>query len=90
MKNLSRRLRRLEERLGLKEDPEFAEELKQQMAAARQRLKEAEAEGSYTPPPEDGPHAELCRKRVQAAMRLVASMKSARRAKSKSTRRRMA
>jgi hypothetical protein len=60
MKAITRRLGRLEERLGLQPETEFDRRLRARIEAAQQRLAEARERGELGPP-ETGPNVEARR-----------------------------
>ena len=66
MKTIARRLHRLEERLGLQPETEFDRRLRARIDAAQRRLAEAR-ERRELGPPETGPLAEACRRRLMEA-----------------------
>ena len=67
MKTITRRLHRLEERLGLQPETEFDRRLRARIAAGQQRLTEAR-ERSELLPPEIGPLVEARRQRFMQAL----------------------
>jgi hypothetical protein len=66
MKTITRRLCRLEERLGLQPETEFDRRLRARIEEARQRLAEARERGELQPP-ETGPFVETHRRRFMEA-----------------------
>jgi hypothetical protein len=66
MKAITRRLGRLEERLGLQPETEFDRRLRARTEAAQRRLAEAR-EHVESGPPAAGPLVEACRRRLMEA-----------------------
>lgn len=71
MKTITRRLHRLEERLGLQPETEFERRVRARTEAAQRRLAETRERGELGPP-ETVPHTEACRRRLTQAMGCVA------------------
>ena len=69
MKAITRRLGRLEVRLGLQPETEFDRRLRARIETAQRRLAEARERGDVGPP-EAGPLVEGCRRRMTQAMGL--------------------
>ena len=71
MKAITRRLGRLEARLGLQPETEFDRRLRARIEAGQQRLAEARERGQ-SGPPDAGPLVEACRRRLMDAFRIRA------------------
>jgi hypothetical protein len=69
MKTITRRLHRLEERLGLQPETEFDRRLRTRIEAAQQRVAKARERGELQPP-ETGSLVEARRRRFRKAMGL--------------------
>jgi hypothetical protein len=67
MKAITRRLGRLEVRLGLQPETEFDRRLRARIEAAQGRLAEARKRGELGPP-DTGPFVEACRRRFMEAL----------------------
>jgi hypothetical protein len=66
MKTITRRLHRLEERLGLQPETEFDRRLRARIEAGQRRFAEAREHGEVGPP-ETRPLVEACRRRLMEA-----------------------